>query len=208
MKDFFAFIKTKQFFLHFALAGVSVLIVLFCLVKYLSSYTDHGEFVEVPDFNEKKVAELNGFIEGKGVNFLIIDSLFDPTKEPGMVIKQDPAPKSKVKHNRNIYLYVTSRVAPQIQMPKLMDRSERQARQMIISYGLKVGSVTTKPADCNGCVIEQLFEGKPIEPGQMIKKGSKVSLIVGSRESYNSLSTDSLAGQSDGLNFNNGDEND
>jgi beta-lactam-binding protein with PASTA domain len=206
MKDIFAFIKTKQFFLHFGLAALSVLIVLFCFVKYLSSYTDHGEFVEVPDFNEKRISELNGFIKDKGVNYLIIDSLFDPTREPGMVIKQDPAPKSKVKHNRNIYLYVTSRVAPQIEMPKLRDRSERQAKQMIISYGLKIGPVTTKAADCNGCVIEQMFEGKPIEPGQKVKKGSKISLIVGVRESYGAHSTDSLAGPSGDPDFNNGGE--
>ncbi len=204
MKDIFAFIKTKQFLLHFGLAVVSVLLVLFCWVKYLSAYTDHGEFVEVPDFSEKRVVELNGFIKDKGVNYLIIDSLFDPTREPGRVIKQDPAPKSKVKHNRNIYLYVTSMVAPQIEMPKLKDRSERQAKQMIISYGLKMGSVTTKAADCNGCVIEQLFEGKPIEPGQMVKKGSKISLVVGVRESYGAISSDSSAVQQE-LNFNNGD---
>ena len=207
MKDIFAFIKTKQFLLHFGIAGLSVLIVLFCFIKYLSSYTAHGEFVEVPDFNEKKISELNGFIEGKGVNYLIIDSLFDPSREAGLVIKQDPAPKSKVKHNRNIYLYVTSMVAPQIEMPKLMDRSERQAKQMIISYGLKIGSVTTKAADCNGCVIEQLFEGKPIGPGTKVKKGSKISLIVGVRDSHGAYSTDSLAGQTNEPNFNNGDGN-
>jgi beta-lactam-binding protein with PASTA domain len=206
MKDIFAFIKTKQFWLHFSLAVASLLIVLFCWIKYLSAFTHHGEFVEVPDFNEKRVVELNGFIKDKGVNYLIIDSLFDPTREPGMVIKQDPAPKSKVKHNRNIYLYVTSMVAPRIEMPKLMDRSERQAKQMIISYGLKMGSVTTKAADCNGCVIEQLFEGKPIAPGQKVKKGSKISLIVGVRESYGgAVSSDSSAVQSGDPNFNNGD---
>lgn len=205
MKDIFAFIKTKQFWLHFGLACLSVFIVLFCFIKYLSSYTDHGEFVEVPDFNEKRMTELGVFVQGKGVNYLIIDSIYDPTKAPGIVIKQDPSPKSKVKHNRNIYLYVTSMVAPQIEMPKLVDRSERQAKQMIISYGLKLGSVKTRPADCNGCVVEQLFEGKNIEQGKMIKKGSKISLVVGVRDSYGTV-VDSLSGSNDNLNFNNGEE--
>jgi beta-lactam-binding protein with PASTA domain len=90
-------------------------------------------------------------------------------------------------------------------MPKLMDRSERQAKQMIISYGLKIGQVTTKAADCNGCVIEQMFEGKPIEPGQKVKKGSKIGLVVGVREAHGAYSTDSLAGQSNEPNFNNGE---
>ncbi len=205
MKDIVAFIKTKQFFLHFGLALLSVFIVLFCWVKYLSSYTDHGEFVEVPDFNEKRITELSSFIQDKGVNYLIIDSIYAPGETPGIVIKQDPSPKSKVKHNRNIYLYVTSMVAPQIEMPKLTDRSERQAKLIITSYGLKVGSVTTKNADCNGCVIEQLFEGKPIQHGTLIKKGSKISLVVGVRDAYG-YTPDSLSGQSlDKNTFNDGE---
>ena len=205
MKDILAFIKTKQFLIHLGISLLSLFIVLFILLKYLSSYTDHGEFVEVPDFNEKRISELNGFIKDKGVNYLIIDSIYAPGQTSGIVIKQDPSAKSKVKHNRNIYLYVTSMVAPQIQMPKLTDRSERQAKLIITSYGLKVGSVTTKNADCNGCVIEQLFEGKPIVAGQMIKKGSKINLIVGVRENYG-YSGDSLAGQTvDPNTFNDGD---
>ena len=195
MKDIFTFIKTKQFWLHFGLALLSVFIVLFFLVKYLSSYTEHGKFVEVPDFNEKRITELSSFIKDKEVNYLIIDSIYDPTKTSGIVIKQDPLPKSKVKHNRNIYLYVTSMVAPQIEMPKLRDRSERQAKLIILSYGLKIGPVTTKSADCNGCVIEQLFEGKPIEPGRGIKKGSKIELVVGVRDSHGVYGADSLSGQ-------------
>lgn len=206
MKEIIAFIKTKQFWIHLCCACLTVLIILFIFVKYLSSYTDHGEFVEVPDFNEKRITELSSFIKDKGVNYLIIDSIYDPTKTSGIVIKQDPAAKSHVKHNRNIYLYVTSMVAPQIEMPKLTDRSERQAKQMILSYGLQLGSVTTKPADCNGCVIEQLFEGKPIEQGKMIKKGSKINIVVGVRDAFTPLG-DSLSGQSGDINgFNNGDE--
>ncbi|MDZ4663898.1 MAG: PASTA domain-containing protein [Bacteroidota bacterium] len=205
MKDLFAFIKTKQFFLHFGIALLLLGIVLFSLLKYLSSYTDHGEFVEVPDFTEKRITELGSFVKDKGINYLIIDSIYAPGETPGIVIKQDPSPKSKVKHNRNIYLYVTSMVAPEIEMPKLTELSERQAKLIVTSYGLKTGSVTTKNADCNGCVIEQLFEGKAIEAGQLIKKGSKINLVVGVRDSYG-YSPDSLTGQTaDPNTFNGGD---
>lgn len=192
MSNLLSFIKTKQFFMHLGLALLSVFIIIFCLVKYLSSYTDHGEFVEVPDFNEKRISELSGFIQDKGVNYLIIDSIYDPAKTPGIVIKQDPMPKSKVKHNRNIYLYVTSMVPPQIIMPKLKDRSERQAKLIILSYGLKIGKVTTKNADCNGCVLEQIYKGQVIEAGQNIKKGSVIDLVVGVKDNYSNAGSDSL----------------
>lgn len=203
MNNFLSFIKTKQFFTHFGLAIVSVVIVVFCLIKYLSSYTHHGEFVEVPDFTEKRISELSSFVQDKGVNFIIIDSIYDPSKTPGIVVKQDPFPKSKVKHNRNIYLYVTSMVAPQIVMPKLTDRSERQAKLMILSYGLKIGKIIQKDADCNGCVIEQMVDGKTIQAGQPVKKGTVVQLVVGVRADYGGLSSDTLAQPAGQDNFDN-----
>jgi beta-lactam-binding protein with PASTA domain len=203
MSNLLSFLKTKQFFMHFGLALLSVFVIIFFLVKYLSSYTDHGEFVEVPDFTEKRITELGSFIQDKGVNYLIIDSIYDPAKTPGIVVKQEPFPKSKVKHNRNIYLYVTSMVPPQIEMPKLRDRSERQAKLIILSYGLKIGKVTTKSADCNGCVLEQIYKGKVAQPGEKIKKGSVIDLVVGVKDSFGPAVSDSLIQNVDKGSFDN-----
>ena len=99
----------------------------------------------------------------------------------GVVIKQDPEAKSLVKHNRIIYLYVTSTQPPQMAMPKLVDRSTRQAVFMIESYGLKVGKITEIAGDCKGCVLKQFYNGKEIAPGDVIKKGSKIDLAVGKK---------------------------
>lgn len=182
MKDFFAFIKSKTFFKHFLIAAVSLTIVLWLLFKLLGVYTRHGETAEVPDFKGKTISALDKFIEGKNVRYLIIDSIYDPEEKPGIVIKQDPEPKSLVKHNRMIYLYVTSTQAPQISMPKLVDRSTRQAVFMIESYGLKIGRIEEISGDCKGCVLKQFFEGKEITPGSPIKKGSKIDLAVGKKD--------------------------
>lgn len=182
MQAFFSFLKSKQFFLHFGLIILVVALFLFILVKSLSAYTGHGDYVEVPDFKNINLNELDNFIKDKEVSYQVIDSIYDPKQTAGIVIRQDPEAKCKVKHNRTVYLYVTGMVAPQIQMPKLIDRSERQARLIIETYGLKVGSVKTRAADCNGCVIEQLVNGKSMDAGQPIKKGSVVSLIVGVKD--------------------------
>lgn len=187
MKDFLAFLKSKQFLKHFLIASLSLLLVLWILFKLLSVYTHHGERAEVPDFKGKKISQLDQFIQGKNVRYLIIDSIYDPKQTPGTVIKQDPEPKSEVKHNRMIYLYVTSTQAPQVAMPKLVDKSTRQALFMIESYGFKKGSVTEIAADCKGCVIKQLYKGKEIKPGDPIKKGSKIDLVIGRKEESYSL---------------------
>ena len=182
MKDLFTYLKSKEFFKHLALATVSLVFVLWALFKLLGVYTHHGETAEVPDFKGKAIAELENFVKDKNVGYTIIDSVYDPKEKPGIVIKQDPEAKSMVKHNRIIYLYVTSTQAPQMAMPKLVDRSTRQAVFMIESYGLKVGKITEVAGDCNGCVLRQFFKGKEIAPGDAIKKGSKIDLVVGKKE--------------------------
>lgn len=198
MKDFFAFIKSKAFFKHLLLALLSLIVVLWILFKLLGVYTHHGESAEVPDFKGKSINELDNFIADKYVRYLIIDSIYDPEEKAGIVIKQDPEPKSMVKHNRMIYLYVTSTQAPQIAMPKLVDRSTRQAIFMIESYGLKVGKIEEIAGDCKGCVLKQFFNGTEITPGSPIKKGSKIDLAVGKKDNeFIPLSSDSTSADSD-----------
>jgi beta-lactam-binding protein with PASTA domain len=194
MKDFIAYLKSKTFFKHLALAVVSLGIILWILFKLLGVYTHHGETAEVPDFKGKNIEELDNFVVDRHVGYVIIDSIYDPKEKPGVVIKQDPEAKSMVKHNRTIYLYVTSTQAPQMAMPKLVDRSTRQAVFMIESYGLKVGKITEVAGDCSGCVLKQYYKGKEITPGDAVKKGSKIDLTVGKKESgYSVAPTDSIA---------------
>ncbi len=194
MKDFLGYIKSKVFLKHFALALISLALVLWILFKLLAVYTHHGETAEVPDFKGKAIAELDNFVADKNVSYTIIDSVYNPDEKPGIVFKQDPEAKSLVKHNRTIYLYVTSTQPPQIAMPKLVDRSIRQALFMIESYGLKQGKVTEVAGDCNGCVLKQFYKGKEIKPGDPIKKGSKIDLVAGKKEeAFISASTDTTA---------------
>lgn len=167
-------------------------------MKMLNSYTQHGESVEVPDFKGKTIAELNGFIEGKDVRYQIIDSIYAPNEKPGVVIRQDPETKTNVKRNRIVYLYVNGLLPPQLAMPKLIDRSERQAILMMESYGLKVGEITQVPGDCNGCVLEQFVKGKPIESGTLVNKGTVVSLSIGKKDRFVTSTDTSKSG---GTNF-------
>ncbi|MBS1652742.1 MAG: PASTA domain-containing protein [Bacteroidetes bacterium] len=189
MKGIFSFLKSKYFFINIGLSALAVFVIFIMIIKFLSSYTNHGIFVQVPDFKGKSINELQAFVKDKNISFQIIDSIYDPKEKTGVVLKQDPEPLSKVKHNRTIYLYVTGNVAPKIIMPKLIDRSERQARFIINSYGLKVGHITTKNADCDGCVLSQTSNGKDINAGEFIKKGSVINLVIGIKNSYYTTST-------------------
>ena len=108
MKEFFIFLKSKLFYKHLAVAIITLMLAVWCIVKFLDIYTHHSETAQVPNFKGKLLSELDNFIEGKNVRYTIIDSIYDPTEKSGIVVKQDPEEKTLVKHNRIIYLYVTS----------------------------------------------------------------------------------------------------
>lgn len=178
-KGIVTFIKSKAFFKNLALYIVLFLLISWSVMRWLASYTNHDETIAVPDFTGVKLSQLDQFVAGKHVRYQIIDSLYAPKSPKGVVIRQEPEPNAQVKDNRTIYLYVTSLMPPGVAMPKLIDRSLRQATVMLSSHGLKLGKVTRQPDECSNCVLEQLVKGKPIAPEKVIPKGTVVDLIIG-----------------------------
>lgn len=179
LKGIFQFIKSKTFFIHLGIYIVSIALLGWIVITYLGSYTSHGKTIKVPDFSGIKLAELDKFTADKNIRYLVIDSIYDAKAGKGSVVKQEPEPNAEVKEGRIIYLYVTSTLPPSIQMPKLIDRSLRQAVAMISSYGFKLGKIEFVPDQCANCVLEQLVKGKKIIPGANIQKGTVINLIVG-----------------------------
>lgn len=193
MNSFIAFIRHRKFWIHLGLSLLLLTLLLIGTLSWLRSFTSHNQHVTVPDFAGLTIQQLDTFVRNKEVNIQIIDSIYDPEQKKGIVLHQEPEAGEEVKHNRTVYLYVTSQVAPQMQMPKLIDRSERQARLIIETYGLKLGRVSEQAADCNGCVIDQTMGGKTIEPGTPINKGSTVNLVIGRKSNFfNSSGEDTL----------------
>ncbi|HVA99140.1 MAG TPA: PASTA domain-containing protein [Bacteroidia bacterium] len=173
------FIKSKTFFKQLALAIVLISLLLWGVLKMLAIYTLHGQSIAVPNFSGLKTSEINHFIKGKNLNYKIIDSVYDAKSPKGVVIRQEPENGDHVKKGRTIYLSVTSILPPQIEMPKLTDQSLRQAASMIETYGLKLGKIRYVPDICANCILKQLNNGKDIEPGTEIAKGSVIDLVVG-----------------------------
>jgi eukaryotic-like serine/threonine-protein kinase len=177
--SYFKFIRTRSFFVHFLLASVSALLVLWIGFRLFGVYTKHGVTVPVPDFAGQSVFQLDEYVAGKKVRYQIIDSIYDPREKPGVILRQDPEKGTQVKEDRVVYLYVTSVLPPLIEMPKLVDRSLRQAIAMIESYGLQANPPMFVADPCKNCVLKQLHNGKEIAPGTKLKKGSRIDLVVG-----------------------------
>ncbi|CAN5249618.1 hypothetical protein BH09BAC5_BH09BAC5_20860 [soil metagenome] len=178
IKKILAFLKSRQFLINLGIAIVILPLLYWIIFAWMSSYTRHNDFVQVPDFKDKRISQLDRFVEGKNVSFEIIDSLWDQKLPKGIVLKQDPEPGAKVKEGRKVYLYVTSVLPPTIDMPKLEDLSLRQAQAVCESYGL-IATFKEIENPCDGCIVKQEYKGKRIEPGSPIQKGATITLYYG-----------------------------
>lgn len=177
MKNFIGIIRRFPLITSMIAAGLILIVVIWALFGWMNSFTRHDEFVNVPDFVGKKSVSLEDF-SGDSIRFTIVDSLWDPNQPKGVVHAQDPAPGTKVKQGRMVYLYTTAVVPPTIAMPKLEDLSQRQAQYICEGYGLK--AVFKEVDDPHrGAVVEQLYNGKRIEPGTPIEKGQTIVLKIG-----------------------------
>ncbi|MFM9026867.1 MAG: PASTA domain-containing protein [Bacteroidota bacterium] len=174
-----SFLKSRKFIYSLTAAVIIYFASVFVMLEWLSIYTHHGEAVEVPDLRGMKQDKMEQALSEIGLQFQVIDSLFETGKKPGIILDQDPIAKSKVKKGRTIYLTVNAKKPPKVKMPNLIDLSYRHAETILESYGLKLGRVTYKPDLAKNAVLDQIFRGVPIVPGKEIHKGSRIDLVLG-----------------------------
>lgn len=189
-----AFATSKAFFTSLLLAVALIAGAFIVLGNWLGSYTHHGESITVPDLRGMTKQRLEKFIEDKHLRFQVVDSLFEVGKAPGTVIEQDPAPDSKVKENRTIYLTINSSKPPKVKMPNLVDVSFRQAEAILQTYGLVVGNTIYRPDLAKNAVLGQQYKGHNISPGTEIYKGSVIDLVLGDGQGISTVNVPQLVG--------------
>ncbi len=182
MKIILALLKSKSFWINLAIALVILLAGVLFLKWYIDRYTNHDELIEVPDLEGFHFSEIDEYLSGMDLRHVIIDSIYDPAIPGGVVIDQDPPAGSKVKPKRKIYLTINAVEPPKVQLPELRGYTLRQAMIKINSYGLEVDTVIFKPAECSNCIIDVLYAGQEVRSGLLVKKGEKISLVVGAGE--------------------------
>jgi eukaryotic-like serine/threonine-protein kinase len=169
----------SDLFVHSAIViGLVALLFLAFFFVYLPFTTNHGESVTVPELTGMSVEQLEDYLDERNLRYEISDCTFVAGAKPLTVLRQHPHQGMKVKEGRKIYVYINSLTAPNIKMPQLIDRTQRSAESELKRVGLELGKLIYVP-DPSQAVKQQLFNGKPIEPGQLIPQGSKVDLELG-----------------------------
>lgn len=180
MRNFFNFLKSKTFLIQLGLALLVLIIIIFLVLGYLKSTTNHGEFVEVPDFSKKSVMEMRKSIEQAGLRYEVLDSAnYNPDYPRFSIIEQNPAAGSKVKENRKVYFTVNPSGYKKVTVPQIIQVTKRNASSMLKAVGLDVQRVTYIDELGKDMVYRIKFKGKDIKPGDKLPKTSKIELICG-----------------------------
>ncbi|MBR1849862.1 MAG: PASTA domain-containing protein [Bacteroidales bacterium] len=157
--------------------GVSVVIIIitFILIKI---YARQGQEYALPDIvgeNFSTVTENDSL----ALRFVVMDSIYKPGVEGGIILSQEPKPGTQIKKGRKIYITMTSYTAEDAVMPELSGSTVRQAVSHLESAGLQVGSLKFIDDPYKNAVIGQTMNGKNVYAGQQVPRGSRIDLTVG-----------------------------
>ena len=182
MKHFFQFLKSKTFFIQLGIALLITILLVFVTLQWLKSETNHGEFVEVPDFSKMSVQEMRKVAEEAGLRYEVLDSTnYNPDYPRFSILEQDPYAGSKVKDNRKIYFTVNPSGYKEVSVPDIDEArvTLRNARSMLRAVGLDVQRVTYIDEIGKDMVYYLKYKGKRIKAGDKLPKTSKIELFCG-----------------------------
>ena len=177
--SFFYFLGRRKFYLHFLIAIVLSVFLLWAVLKSMDVFTQHGDVYIVPDFDGQTLSQLSDDGYDDYFIFEIIDSVYFKSKEKGTVVLQNPLPGSKVKQGRHVYLTIVAQTPELVLMPNLKNLSLRQALVTLESNELLVGELEYVQYFARNAVVDQLVGDEPIEPDTELRKGAVINLVVG-----------------------------
>ena len=197
IKNISAFLFSKHFVKHFGLVLLFYVVVILSLFFYLNYSTNHGEKIFLPNFIGTNSEDAKNKIKNLGLEYQILDSVYDITKPPGTIIDQNPMGTSisniYVKTGRVISFRVT-KSTKLVDMPSLVDKQIQFAETVLTARGLKYIIKYKIISERSGAVIEQLYLGRQIKPGEQIQIGSQITLIVGQKDEEKSMPIPDLVG--------------
>ena len=175
-----------------AIGSVFILIVIFILL--LGVITRHGKSRTVPYVIGKNIDDVEKQLTDAGFETVIQDSVYYDSIPRGVVIKQVPDADEVVKVNRTVYVIINRFVAPDISMPNIIGYSLRNAQYTLESMGLKLGDTTSRVDFAKNTILEMSINGDQVKPGDKVKVGSKVDLVIARGKGEEEISVPHLVG--------------
>ena len=146
---------------------------------WLDSYTNHNEFVEVPDLSKMKINDATAKLEELGLTYEVDSSRFDPNTKPFAIMDFYPTAQSRVKEGRRIFIKSNPRTYRPVDLPDLIGKSKRLALTQLEISGLKIGKILYEPDLAKDAVLKILYNGKIVKAGEQLPRFATVDLVLG-----------------------------
>lgn len=178
--SFIKFIRSKSFLWQIVLALVVAALLIFIVLRSLSSSTNHGEFTVVPDLSKKTFNQAQKILENSGLRTELVDSTnFNPDYPRFSVIEQNPEAGERVKENRKIYLKINRSGYEKVTVPDVIQVTLRNATSIIKAVGLEIKEVEYVDNIGKDMVLGMKHEGKELKPGDKLPKTTEIILVCG-----------------------------
>ena len=143
-------------------------------------YTKHNRYIEVPNLSGLNLDDAIDVLKKNRLKYEVLDSSKFFVEIPNYsIISQIPLEKELVKKNRKIYLNVNPKDFQKVSLPNVIQITKRNAESILIALGFKVKDYTYVDNIGKDMVLDVLFDGEKILPGQKIPMNSEVDLILG-----------------------------
>lgn len=165
---------------------------------WLASYTLHGEGIDVPDVKGKMVSDATYELGLMELDAVVVDSGYNETLPPGVILAQVPDYGCRVKSGREIFLTVNAEHSPTMPIPDIADNcSRREAEAKLAALGFKRVVVQKVPGDIDW-VIAVKCDGVTASPGERAPLDAVITIEVGNGSMSAIEESDSLTSFSDG----------
>lgn len=189
------FLLSRDFFKNLGFAVIIAAAFILIILIWLSIFTRHGQARPVPDFYGLSIEDAQDIAKKRKVRISIIDSVYTDLVPRGAIVEQNPGAGFKVKKHRRVILTINAFNAEMVQMPNLVGLSARQAYSLIESAGLVPGNPIYRPDLTIDFVLEQLYMGQQVVPGDSLEKGSEIILVLGKGLSSRTTPVPNLIGK-------------
>ena len=76
------------------LCTLTIILIVFGVLIYLKIYTNHDNTIQLADYTNVHIDDADSIFNQHSLRYVVIDSIHNLEKEPGVIIDQDPTRNS------------------------------------------------------------------------------------------------------------------
>ncbi len=174
--------KRNVFWINIAAMLLVVILAIFLTFRWISSYTQHGKAILVPNVTGIDEHDAIAALQAKKLRGVSYDKTYVKDVPAGVVVDQRPEADAKVKRGRVIYLTLSSGNEPMVALPDIADNSSlRQATSQLRAAGFTLTPNDTIRGEADW-VYKMRYNGQEMHGGDLVPEGAAITLVVGNGE--------------------------